>query len=549
MKHIIVTSYLTKNKHKPMKFNFRPIAYLAFTATVLVACGSSNVLSTPIENIDTSPLKVTDLTEAEQKNWGHLDLVNDTIPGMAVDRAYAELIKNKKGTKVIVAVIDSGIDIDHEDLDGVIWTNKDEIPNNGKDDDNNGYVDDIHGWNFLGDSYDEQLEYVRLIASGDTSDPRFAEAEELYNSEYEKWVGRKTQYDQISQMISTADDAISKHLKKADYTIEEVNAIKTEDASLQQAIQIAQNVNANGSSLVTAKEEIKGALESINERLNFNLNKDFNGRKTGDDINDLSDKGYGNGNVKPVKKSESHGTHVAGIIAAERNNGKGANGVANNVEIMSIRAVPNGDEYDKDVALAIRYAVDNGAKVINGSFGKSFSPHAEWVRDAIKYASDNDVVFVHAAGNDSKNVDTEPNFPDDNVNFVEVSETYIRVGSLTSKYGSKMVSSFSNYGKQNVDVFAPGSQIYSTFPENDYKSISGTSMAAPAVAGVAALVRSYYPKLTAAQVKQVILDSGLPLTTKVVVGGDASNVQPFADLSTSGKIANAFNALIMASKL
>lgn len=240
---------------------------------------------------------------------------------------------------------------------------------------------------------------------------------------------------------------------------------------------------------------------------------------------------------------------MAGIIAAERNNGLGINGVANNVEIMSIRAVPNGDEYDKDVALAIRYAVDNGAKVINGSFGKSFSPHADWVRDAIKYASDNDVVFVHAAGNDSKDVDTEPNFPDDNVNFKEISDTYIRVGSLTSKYGSKLVSSFSNYGKNNVDVFAPGSDIYSTVPENEYESASGTSMAAPAVAGIAALIRSYYPKLTAAQVKQVILESGLPITTKVVVGGDASNVKPFVELSKSGRIANAYNALILASKL
>ena len=283
--------------------------------------------------------------------------------------------------------------------------------------------------------------------------------------------------------------------------------------------------------------------------MNYNLNKDFKGRTTNDDVNDLTDVGYGNGNVKPVKKSESHGTHVAGIIAAERNNGKGANGVANNVEIMALRTVPNGDEYDKDVALAIRYAVDNGAKVINGSFGKSFSPHADWVRDAIKYASDNDVVFVHAAGNDSNDVDVEPNFPDDNVDYVEVSNTYIRVGSLTERYGSKLVSGFSNYGKKNVDIFAPGSAIYSTMPENEYDFNGGTSMAAPGVAGIAALIRSQYPDLTAAQVKQVILDSGLPLTTKVVVGGDASNVKPFVELSSSGKIANAYNALIMASKI
>ncbi|WP_299121339.1 S8 family peptidase [uncultured Winogradskyella sp.] len=533
-----------------MKFNYNPIIYLSFAATLFVACGSTaDILSTPIENIDTSPLKVTELTEAEKNNWGHLDLEKDTIPGMAVDRAYAELIKNKKGKKVIVAVIDSGIDIDHEDLDDVIWTNKDEIPNNGKDDDKNGYIDDIHGWNFLGDAYDEQLEYVRILASGNTSNPNYVAAQSKYDEEYQLWTGRKTQYDQIAQVIKNADETLAKHLGKKDYTIKEVNAIKTEDQTLLQAVQIAQNVNANGATLTEATSEINDILVQINERLNFNLNKSFSGRKTGDDINNLSDTGYGNGNVKPLKKDEAHGTHVAGIIAAERNNGKGANGVANNVEIMAIRTVPNGDEYDKDVALAIRYAVDNGAKVINGSFGKSFSPHADWVREAIKYASDNDVIFVHAAGNDSKNVDTEPNFPDDNVNYVEVSDTYIRVGSLAPKYGSKMVSSFSNYGNKNVDVFAPGSEIYSTVPENEYEANSGTSMAAPGVAGIAALIRSQYPNLSAAQVKQVILDSGLPLTTKVVVGGDASNVKPFSELSKSGKIANAYNALIMASKL
>lgn len=533
-----------------MKFNYRPILYLGIAATLMVGCGgTADILSTPVENIDTSPLKVTELTEAEKKNWGHLDLVRDTIPGMAVDRAYEEIIKGKKGKKVIVAVIDSGIDIDHEDLDDVIWTNEDEIPNNGKDDDNNGYVDDIHGWNFLGDAYNEQLEYVRILASGDTSHPRYEEAKTTYESEYQTWKARKTQYDQIAQAVNNAHETLAKHLNKEDYTMEEVNAISSEEQDVQQAKQIAQNINANGLTLQEAQKELKGIQEQVNERLNYNLNKDFKGRTTNDDINDLSDIGYGNSNVKPVKKSESHGTHVAGIIAAERNNGKGANGVANNVEIMALRTVPNGDEYDKDVALAIRYAVDNGAKVINGSFGKSFSPHADWVREAIKYASDNDVVFVHAAGNDSKDVDIEPNFPDDNVDYVEVSDTYIRVGSLTEKYGSKLVSGFSNYGKKNVDVFAPGSAIYSTMPENEYDFNGGTSMAAPGVAGIAALIRSQYPNLTAAQVKQVILDSGLPLTTKVVVGGDASNVKPFVELSSSGKIANAYNALIMASKI
>ena len=308
----------------------------------------------------------------------------------------------------------------------------------------NGYIDDVHGWNFLGDAYDEQLEYTRMLSAKETSNPRYQEAQELLESERQKWMGRKTQYDQIGQAVNNAHTTLEKQIGKSEYTIEEVNGIKSDDPAVQQAVQIAQNVNANGLSMPDAVEEIKGVQDQINERLNFHLNTDFSGRKTNDNISDISDKGYGNGNVKHVKKSESHGTHVAGIIAAERNNGKGANGVANNVEIMALRVVPNGDEYDKDVALSIRYAVDNGAKVINGSFGKSFSPHSEWVRDAIKYASDNDVVFVHAAGNDSNNIDVKPNFPDDNVNFVEVSDTYIRVGSLTQKYGSKMVSGFSN---------------------------------------------------------------------------------------------------------
>jgi subtilisin family serine protease len=246
---------------------------------------------------------------------------------------------------------------------------------------------------------------------------------------------------------------------------------------------------------------------------------------------------------------DSHGTHVAGIIAAERNNGKGANGVANNVEIMSIRAVPNGDEYDKDIAKAIRYAVDNGATIINGSFGKSYSPHSDWVRDAIKYAAEKDVLIVHAAGNDSKDIDVEPNFPSDNINGTEVADNYISVGALAPKYGSGLVAGFSNYGDKNVDIFAPGAQVYSTTPENEYDTKGGTSMAAPAIAGLAALLRSQYPNLSAVQVKDVILSSGLQLTTKVVVGGDSNDVQPFSNLSKTGRIANVYNALIMASKL
>jgi subtilisin family serine protease len=543
-------TFLNKQTHF-MKI-IKSLLLISSLALVLTGCGpGAEILSTPIENIDTIPLKEADLTENEKHNWGHLDLVKDTIPGMSVDKAYAEVLKGKSSKTVIVAVIDSGIDIDHEDLEGVIWTNTKEIAGNNKDDDNNGYVDDIHGWNFLGDAYNEQLEFVRLVASGDTSAPRFEEAQAKYDEDYGKAMSNKERYDQIYQQVKSADEVLTAHFKKSDYTAKEVAAIETENEELKTAIQSANFVYGNGmTSLADAEKQIKGGVEYFTDQVNYNLSKDFKGRTTGDNPDDYNDKpGYGNGNVKPVKKSESHGTHVAGIIAAVRNNGKGANGVADNVQIMSIRAVPNGDEYDKDVAKAIRYAVDNGAQVINGSFGKSFSPHSDWVRDAIKYASDNNVLFVHAAGNSSEDVDVEPNFPDDNVNYVEVGNNYIRVGALAPKYGTNMVAGFSNYGKKNVDVFAPGASVYSTTPENEYDTKGGTSMAAPAVAGVAALIRSYYPKLTAGQVKQIILDSGLPIATKVIVGGNADDVRPFGELSKSGKMVNAYNALIMAHQL
>ncbi|WP_299393782.1 S8 family peptidase [uncultured Gelidibacter sp.] len=531
---------------------FKSFAIAAFAATTLFNCGSSTgVVSTPMENIDTLPLKTSELTEFEKQHWAHLDLKSDTIPGMSVDKAYNEIIKNRKGTSTIVAVIDSGIDIDHEDLQGAIWKNPKEIPGNGKDDDNNGYIDDVYGWNFLGDAYNEQLEYVRLLASGNTSHPRYAEAKAERQSEYDKYVGIKTNYEQFLQQIKHADDALEKETKKVNYTKEDVNAIKTSNQTLQQYIAVAKYVySLEFETLKDATKELTEGLVDITERLNYNLNVDFKGRTTGDNPDDINDKYYGNNNVKPVKAAESHGTHVAGIIAAVRNNGKGGNGVANNVKIMSLRAVPNGDEYDKDVALAIRYAADNGAKVINTSFGKYYSPHSDWVRDAIVYAASKDVLIVNAAGNEGADLDTKDVYPNDAVGTgPEVADNFISVGSLDPKYGSGLVSGFSNYGKINVDIFAPGGEIYSTFPNNDYETIGGTSMASPAVAGIAALIRSQYPKLSAPQVKKIILDSGLALTTKVIVGGDPSNVKPFSALSKSQKIANAYNALILAEQV
>ncbi len=528
-------------------------------AAVISGCGSTNtatssgLILTPVENIDATPLKISDLTTAEKNNWGHLDLVTDTIPGMSVDKAYAEIIKNKKGTKTIVAVLDSGIDLDHEDLDGVLWTNTKEKPGNGIDDDGNGYIDDIHGYNFLGESYNEQLEYVRMLRLNIGDAATLAKAKTKLDSKYNEALQGKEQYESIYQAVKNADADVRKYLKKDTYTKQDLATITATDETMQRNIAILNQMFGIKDTIPEVLEELNNGIKYYTEQLNYNLNKDFNGRESvGDDPYDFTDVDYGNGNPMNRVDDESHGTHVAGIIGAERNNGIGVNGVANNVAIMSIRAVPNGDEYDKDIARGIRYAVDNGARIINGSFGKSFSPNAQWVYDAIKYAADNNVLFVHAAGNDGADLDNpvNANFPNDQVNNgPEIADNVITVGALNPKYGSELVASYSNYGKINVDIFAPGTDIYSTYPNNDYEYSPGTSMAAPGVAGVAALVMSQYPSLTAAQVKKIILQSGLPIKTKVVLGKNTGKSASLDEISTSGKIANAYNALVMASKV
>ncbi|MFT3794479.1 S8 family peptidase [Flavobacterium sp.] len=525
----------------------RPIYLAASALVVLTGCGSSKMIATDPEKIDKVPLKISPIKESDLQRWSHLDLVKDTIPGMSVDKAYKELIKGKKGAKVIVGVIDSGTDITHEDLKSVIWTNTKEIPGNGIDDDKNGYVDDIHGWNFLGDSANENLEMTRIVKKGDDGSAQFKQAKAKLEKELQEAQGNKQQVD----FIFKANKAVADYLKKENYTLEEVKAIQTTDPSLGQSKQVMMSVI--GQTGPDFNEELNAYKDQVYDQLNYNLNTQFDGRKVvGDNPDDLKDNKYGNGNVMgPAGSDIVHGTHVAGIIAQVRGNGKGGDGVANNAQILVVRAVPNGDEYDKDIALGIRYAVDNGAKVINGSFGKAFSPHKEWVLDAIKYAASKDVLIVHAAGNSGLDLDLpeNENYPNDSYDLkAEVSDNFLSIGALNTTYGSGMVAGFSNYGSFNVDIFAPGAKIYATVPNNKYKYEQGTSMASPNAAGVAALIRSYYPDLTAAQVKQIIIESGTPINT-VVTLGESHEKRPFTNASKSGKFVNAYNALLMAAKM
>lgn len=523
----------------------KPFFISAVVALALTSCSPSlaPMVGTNPANIDKTPLKTTPVKEDDLKRWSHLDLVKDTIPGMSVDKAYNELLKNKKGKKVIVGVIDSGIDISHEDLKGKVWTNKKEIAGNKKDDDNNGYIDDINGWNFLGESNDENLELTRIVKKGPNT-PGYAEAKAELDAKLAEMNQQKPQVD----MIAKADKDIRTHLKKEVYTLADLKEITTTVASLNQSKMIMMSIATQAGE--GFQDEVNDYIEQVYDMINYNLNVNHDGRKAvGDNPEDINDKKYGNGNVKgPDVTDGLHGTHVAGIIAQVRGNGKGGDGVINNVEIMALRAVPNGDEYDKDIALAIRYAVDNGAKVINGSFGKDYSPQKEWVWEAIKYAASKDVLIVHAAGNDAKDIDTEPNFPSDEVNGKEIADNFLSIGALNKEYGTNIIASFSNFGKMNVDVFAPGNQIYATIPNNKYKYLQGTSMASPNAAGVAALIRSYYPNLTASQVKHILMDSGTPISANVVVGEQKTAV-PFSNTCVSGKIVNAYNALLMAEQM
>ena len=540
-------------------------------STILVSCGSTAPIVAPIiGNVDSTPTKNISLTEDQLKHWGAMDLVTDTVPGMSVDRAYKEIINKRKGVTVIVGVIDSGTDIEHEDLKNVLWTNPGEIAGNGIDDDKNGFVDDVHGWNFLGDITGENMEFVRIIrklepkyegkneSSISSADRKefelYEKAKAEFEKEYAETMGNKSRYDMMLSQLGPAHESMVKKFGKKDYTLEDLEAIQNPSSTEQQQIAMLSQMLSVAGSIPEVLKQMQSGVDYFTSRIknHFNKTEDFRGA-LGDDPDDLSDNIYGDNNVlsiDPTRENVKHGTHVSGIIGAERNNGIGMDGVANNVQIMTVRAVPDGDEYDKDVAVAIHYAVDNGAKILNTSFGKYYSPHSQWVYDAIKYAADHDVLIVNAAGNDGLDLDTVNVYPNDQIdNGSEISNTFLTVGALNFEYGENMVANFSNYGKINVDVFAPGVQIWATTPLNTYEFLNGTSMAAPNVAGVAAMIRSYYPKLSAAQVKQILMNSGISPNIEVVLGGDPSNTNMFPNISKSGKIVNMYNALIMADKM
>ena len=434
----------------------------------------------------------TEILDWERINeWQHSDIKSENFPGMSVRKAYNELLFDKKGKTVVVAVIDTGIDITHEDLNESIWINKDEVPDNGIDDDGNGYIDDVHGWNFLGNSTGDQYELIRLLKTGTDF-----ENKDLAIKKYAEMISKEGVKDSLAQI--------------------KLNLV---------------------TDLYHYENDVKKAKQL-----------GYNARTTVDDPDDFSQQFYGNGDIMPKSDEELHGTHVAGIIAAARNNNLGMDGVSSNAKIMCLRAVPNeGDEYDKDIALSIRYAADNGAQIINMSFGKDFSPHSDEVRQAIVYAETKGVLIINAAGNDGTNIDEVFTYPNDNFkNEPEVSSNFITIGAIGPVKNSLMIAPFSNYGNYNLDCFAPGALIYAPVPGNQYEALSGTSMAAPSVSGVAAIILSYYPKLSPKATKMVLMESVVEINFDLELGYERIQTS-MGDISKTGGIVNAYNALLYAS--
>lgn len=488
--------------------------------------------------------------DQEYVNWFNKDLDLDKIMGVSVDKAYSTILKDKTPKKtVVVAVLDSGVDIYHEDLKGKIWVNKDEIPDNGVDDDNNGYIDDINGWNFIGNHegdnvYFENLEYTRILKSNNKNDKDYKKAKEIYELELAK---RSAQKQNIEKFLKIYKKAKATILAYASIDVKSKQDLLSVNSSHPEVLK-AKGFLSNKFSQGFTEKKFEKLLKSNNEYLKYFLNKDFNPRQlVGDDPSNLNDKSYGNNDI--IGQRSDHGTSTAGVIAANRNNGIGINGIASNVLIMTLRTTPRGDERDKDIALAIKYAVDNGADIVSMSFGKEFSPQREFVDIAVKYAEDNGVLVIHSSGNKGIDIDSNESFPSDR--FLDGTEAinWINVGASQNHLDKNLPGVFSNYGEKHVDIFAPGVNVITLGSNNTYIKTSGTSIAAPIVTGVAALILSYHPELTPKDLISLLMESSFKvLKPKKVLRPCLSKQKrkkvKFSDLSKSGGIVNAYNALM-----
>ncbi len=545
-----------------MYSHYRFLFIILFVVTLACSTAKEVADQSPTPEVNDEPMEMEELSAT--LDWHLTGTERSPYYGTGVEKAYEELLKDKSPRQeVIVAIIDSGTDVEHEDLAGNVWVNEDEIPGNGIDDDGNGYVDDIHGWNFIGgpdgrsvdeDTYEVTRLYTKLSDKYAGADPATLSEEEKEEYEYYQKIVAEYEYEKrdvdqnlaqlknINQAIMGARQVLGVSSMDS-LSAEDIEPKSTDGPYLTQAKQLANVLIEND----ITEADVEEAVEQFQSLSDYGMNPDFNPRDiVGDDYEDLTNRFYGNNDVKGA--SYDHGTHVAGIVGAIRNNDLGMDGVAD-VKLMILRAVPMGDERDKDVANAIRYAVENGAKVINMSFGKGYSPEKHYVDDAVKFADEQGVLLVNGAGNDSENIDSTDSFPNKYYEAGGEAYSFLTVGASSWEEGSDLTAVFSNYGVENVDIFAPGVEVYSTYPYDEYKANDGTSMASPVVAGVAALVMIYYPELTAAQVKEILMKTVTKPANDQVYRPGSEALVPFSTLSVSGGIVNAYEALLMAEEM
>ncbi|WP_378181966.1 S8 family serine peptidase [Aquimarina sp. SS2-1] len=531
---------------------------------VFFSCNRDNII---VDEYSDSLDRVKSLHDTSNvtKNWFKKDLNDDRIPGISLNKLYQTLLKNRSGSGCVIAVVDMAMDISHESLGNAIWVNKDEIPNNKIDDDRNGYIDDERGWNFIGNTKNENIlfanyEYTRVIKKyqdkfrdKSKSDIPVNDLDKfnLFSRALEKYEKRKKYAFQEKKYIDELEQEFN----------QSIETIQLYDKSIQlnpNDLKVLRNKYPNDKKLIKAinfilkkkltESWVKNYKLKTYERINKLLNLEYNERLIlGENSSDLNDSIYGNNIVNGNLDLFDHGTKIAGCIASIVIN----ENVNNSIEIMPIAISPFGDEHDKDIALAIRYAVNNGAKVINLSFGKEFSLNPEWVIDALKYAELNNVLVIKSAGNDNLDLDKSYNYPDDSMDRDKKEvHNFIRVGSTSYFLNEKFRSTFSNYGRSEVDIFAPGEKIFtSVSTEEKYSYVSGTSVATAITSSLAGLLYSYYPDLSVQQIKNIILESGVSYNLEVDISkkGDIfKKTKSFKELSSSGSLLNAYNAFIMA---
>ncbi|MGZ3777686.1 MAG: S8 family serine peptidase [Mucilaginibacter sp.] len=496
------------------------------------------------------------------KNWFAMDLKTDGFYGVSLNQGY-QFLQGKKSKPVVVAIIDSGCDTLQQDLQSVLWVN----PKQDKD-----FPGDVHGWDFLGGpgrkcDFNETEEEVRQYFKLKDKYANLTESTAPNKKEYGFWMQVKAQYDstvnkahtELQQLTPIMNALVEtsgyiRHLLnlKDDqtFTRADVEHLETKNDTVAQIRELWLIAFSEDVSTANNVKALKGMSEYL-AKLNNEVSPDLEARKriVGDDPDILHDKPYGNSVLK--FEDAAHGTQVAGLVGAVRGNNYGIDGVADNVQLMIIKAVPNGDEYDKDVTNAIHFAVDHGAQVINMSFGKKISPHKAWVDEAFKYAAAHDVVLVQASGNESQDMDLKPEFPNDMIadGSSTDADNVINVGASGMKPDTSLAADFSNYGKRNVDVFAPGVKITSATMDAETSTDDGTSFSSPIVTGIAALIREYYPSLSAKQVKQAILESATPITDVKVYKPGTKELVSFDTLTKTGGIVNADRALQAAAKM